>query len=452
MLHVLVADDDPVARECLDVFLAQRGHGVVTVENGGQAILAAERSRFDLVLLDIEMPVVDGRTAFRRLRAKRPELPIVFITGSASIEDAVDLLRDEAFDFVGKPVNFQRLERIVSAVDDRKRIRSAIPVRDTGSASPIPGLVGRSDTVVRLRDRLERISRSNGAVLITGESGTGKDLVARAIHSLSRRTGQFVAVNCAAIPEGLFEAELFGCEKGAFTGAIRSRDGRLKTANRGTLFLDEIGELPTSVQAKLLRALEGFAFEPVGGTEPVRVDLKIVSATNRDLAQECARGRFREDLLYRLRLFALHLPPLRERRDDIPVLIEHFLAQMPTPIQCTPSAWTALCTYHFPGNVRELRHAIEHAHAFARDGLIRVADLPHELRGGGDDIGDPGDADVTTLAKALTTFEDRYLASALAMTNGNRTAAAKLLGITRKTLWEKTTRRRQTPTRSKSRA
>jgi DNA-binding NtrC family response regulator len=301
-------------------------------------------------------------------------------------------------------------------------------------------LVGRSPTIARLRERVATIGRSDAAVLVTGESGTGKELVARMLHMASPRASRaFVAVNCAAFPETLLEAELFGHERGAFTGAVQRRAGRFAAAHGGTLFLDEIADVPPAAQAKLLRVLETGVYQPLGTNADARADVRLVSASNADLVARVAEGRFREDIFHRIKVFQLRLPPLRERRADLPLLVEHFSEKLLGPrareVRFAASAWAALVRYDYPGNVRELKHVVEHAIVLARGGLVTLEQLPAEL-GGGSARNLPG-ATLEPLGKALKTFEREYLLGVLRACGWHRTRAAELLGVTRKTLWLK---------------
>jgi DNA-binding NtrC family response regulator len=441
---VLLAEDDRIVRVTVRDALEESGYTVVECADGSSAANALDREAFDLVVTDVRLPGVDGLTLFRRARALQPDAGVVVMTAFADAEDAVAVMREGARDYLQKPFEMEELLLRLGRLRDEVSFRRQMQVGSV-SASNI-SIRGGSPLIRRLLDRVDAAAASDVPVLITGETGTGKDLCARTIHERSRRAGKpFVVVNCAAIPDTLFESELFGHEKGAFTGADRRRVGRFETASGGTLFLDEIGDLAAASQAKLLRAIETSAFEPVGSSRTVSVDVRIVAATNRELAGEIARGAFRKDLFYRLNVIDIRTPPLRERRADIPMLVSTFLAQIaarqgqPTP-ELDPGAVAALAGHDYPGNVRELLHALERAVALARGGTIRLDHLPPEMSAGLQlsDVDQPsGDGRFQPLDSAVEQFEQQYIQQALARTQGHRTRAAELLGISRKSLWER---------------
>jgi DNA-binding NtrC family response regulator len=441
---VLLAEDDRIVRVTVRDALEESGYAVVECEDGSSAASALERQAFDLVVTDVRLPGVDGLTLFRRTRALQPDAAVVVMTAFADAEDAVSVMREGARDYLQKPFEMEelllRLGRLRDEVAFRRRMQEG---RSSTASDPIRG---RSPTIRRLLDRVDAAAASDVPVLVTGETGTGKDLCARTIHERSKRAGKpFVVVNCAAIPDTLFESELFGHEKGAFTGADRRRVGRFEAATGGTLFLDEIGDLASLSQAKLLRALETSAFEPVGSSRTVSVDVRIIAATNRELAGEIARGAFRKDLFYRLNVIDIHTPPLRERRADIPMLVSTFLAEIAARQgqrvpDLEPGAVAALAGHDYPGNVRELLHALERAVALARGGTIRLEHLPPEMGAGlplTDAARSSGDEPFQRLDSAVEQFEQQYIRQALARTHGHRTRAAELLGISRKSLWER---------------
>jgi DNA-binding NtrC family response regulator len=388
----------------------------------------------------VRLPGLDGISLFRKLRQLQPDVAVLLMTAHADTEDAVSVMREGARDYILKPFEIEelvlRIGRVRQELEFRRRMEAGGPAPE-GARHPIRGV---SSAVRRLLESVEAASASDVNVLITGETGTGKDLCARVIHERSLRAGKpFVAVNCAAIPESLFEAELFGHEKGAFTGADRRRVGRFEAANGGTLFLDEVAELAPTAQVKLLRVLEAGTFEPVGSSQPVRVDVRVIAATNRDLAAELARGGFRSDLYFRLNVIDIATPPLRERRADIPLLVRDFLAEIAARQRravpaLDPAVVAALATYDFPGNVRELIHALERAVAMARGDVIRLAHLPPAFGGG--QAAEPGsDEGILPLEKAMEEFELQYIRRVLAKVGGHRGRAAELLGISRKRLW-----------------
>jgi DNA-binding NtrC family response regulator len=373
------------------------------------------------------------------------------MTADGSVADAVTALKEGAADYLTKPFETEqllhRLARITrsrSLAAELEEARAALAGSERSGAK----VIGRSPVMLRMVERLETFATSDAPVLVTGESGTGKELVARTLHELSpRRARPFIAVNCAAFPETLLEAELFGHERGAFTGAVKRRDGRFRAAHGGTLFLDEIAEIPLPAQAKLLRVLQEGIIEPLGTNQSAQVDVRIVSATHRNLRDRIATGQFREDLFFRLNVLDLPIPPLRARRGDLPVLVEHFLKKL-APGGATPTltarAWAALSEYPFPGNVRELEHALQHAVVLARGGELDLRHLPTEIGGAtagaasalAPAAGKPAGG-VRPLHEAEREFEREYLARALAATGGRKAEAAALLGISRKNLWEK---------------
>jgi DNA-binding NtrC family response regulator len=364
MTTVLIADDEKNIRTSLGVAFRLDGYEVRTVENGRQALEAVERGGIDLVVLDLQMPELDGLETLRELRHREHSVPVMFLTAHGSIESAVEATRLGAFDFVEKPPHAEKILltarnalRQASLEDENRRLREEL--------DPERGMIGSSPPMRALFEQIRRVAPTQARVLILGENGTGKELIARALHRYSGRAdGPFVRVNCAAIPRDLFESELFGHEKGAFTGATARRKGKFVRADRGTVFLDEIGEIPVDLQSKILRVLESGELEPVGSEAEVEVDVRILAATNRDIEKEVAEGRFREDLYYRLKVVTLEAPPLRARKEDIPALVEHFLEQTCEENNLKaktldPAAVAILDAHDYPGNVRELRNLIE---------------------------------------------------------------------------------------------
>jgi DNA-binding NtrC family response regulator len=449
VLKILLVDDEPDLLLSLAQLLRADGHQVETAPDGEAALGKLATQHFHLVLTDVRLPKVDGMTLLRRVHRDFPATEVMLMTAFGSIGDAVSAMKDHAVDYLTKPFDVDRLIALVERVEEKKRIADALESahsqRDTGE----PHLRGRSPAIQELLDRIATIADTSAAVLVTGESGTGKEVVARILHERSRRRERpLVFVNCAAVPPSLIEAELFGHERGAFTGAIKKREGRFQVADGGTLVLDEIGELPLETQAKLLRVLQDGDVVPVGSNVAVKVDVRIISATNRDLKAMVEAGRFREDLYYRVKVFEVHVPPLRDRRSDLPILIEHFLrefavdaAALPT---LSPAAWTALQTYAFPGNVRELRHAMQHACILARGGEIDVGHLPREIAG--DAVGAFGSAKPSSevprasLSEAMEQYEKELILRTVHAAGEKRQRAAKLLGISRKSLWKKLTK------------
>ncbi len=443
-MKLLLAEDDRIVRITVRDALTDDGYAVTECADGTAAIRAIERETFDIVLTDVRLPGVDGLTVFRTVRRSSSRTSVVLMTAFADADDAVAVMRDGARDYIQKPFEIDelliRLGRVRDEVEFRRRMEQG-----DATAQPEP-LCGTSPAMERLRERVHAAAESDVSVLITGETGTGKDLCARVIHERSGRARKpFVIVNCAAIPETLFESELFGHEKGAFTGADRRRTGRFEAAHGGTLFLDEVAELAIASQAKLLRVLESSTFEPVGASRPIKVDVRILSATNRDVAVEVARGAFRRDLYYRLNVIDIQTPTLRERRADIPLLVRAFLEQIAARQrravpELAPEAVAALASHEYPGNVRELLHALERAVALARGGTIELGHLlPDMVAGVGAARtgGTPSAHDLQPLDEAVAAFERQYIQRALESVGGHRTRAAALLGISRKSLWER---------------
>jgi DNA-binding NtrC family response regulator len=442
VLRILLVEDDRDVRLAVGPALSAAGHEVVGVADGAAALERLSAEVFDVVVTDVRLPRVDGLTVFRKVRALPRRTDVILMTSFASVGDAVSALKEGADDYLTKPFDIEELVLRVGMIARRRALEREIEAARAQVARGADGeIVGASPAITALLDRLTTVAASDAPVLVVGETGTGKELAARRLHAGSPRArGPFVAVNCAAFPETLLEAELFGYERGAFTGAVRRREGRFKAADHGTLFLDEVAEMPLPVQAKLLRVLQDAVIEPLGTNTGVHVDVRLVSATHRDLKKGIAEGRFREDLYYRLHGVALHLPPLRERPSDLPLLVAHFLARFLPPGQKAPEislpAWQALSAYPFPGNVRELAHAVQHAAVLSRGGTILLEHLPDDIVKVAIGTG-PGQRSVTPLAIVLRQAEREHLLKALAMAGGKRTQAAALLGISRKNLWEK---------------
>ena len=440
-LRILVVEDDPDVRGAVVDALGDAGHETMSADDGAAALERLATGSFDVVISDVRMPKVDGLTLFRRSRelAQRPD--VVLMTSFGSVADAVTALKEGARDYLTKPFDVDELVLRVAAIGERRGLqRQLAAARAQLAGSAATEIVGESPGIRRLLDRVETVAGSDAAMLITGETGTGKELVARRIHTLSTRSaGPFVAVNCAAFPDTLLEAELFGHARGAFTGATRARDGRFKAADRGTLLLDEVAEMPLPAQAKLLRVLQDGQFEPLGTNSSVRVDVRIVSATHQDLRRRMAEGLFREDLYYRLNVVAVHIPALRDRLGDLPLLVNHFLQLhlppgAPLPDVSLP-AWQALAAYPFLGNVRELGHAIHHAVVLSRGATIDLEHLPDDIARLASTAN--GDKAIKPLALVVKQAEREHLLRALAIAGGKRVRAAELLGISRKNLWEK---------------
>jgi DNA-binding NtrC family response regulator len=433
-LDILIVDDDVDNAQTIADALAGVGHHPATVTDGTEAIHRLHDRAFDVLICDIRLPGVDGMTILKRLRAEQIPTEAIMMSAYGTIPEAVDALKLDAVQYLPKPFS---LSNLLDLVDQIARRIGLDAVRDwartTVAEAPETGLVGQTAMMVGLRKKLAIIARADGPVLITGETGVGKELVARTIHQLSHRAaGPFVAINSAAFPETLIEAELFGYERGAFTGAAGRREGRFAAACGGSLFLDEVGEIAPATQAKLLRVLEDGSYQRLGSDQTVGSDVRAISATNVDLSDGL---RFRRDLYYRLKLFHVEVPPLRDRRADIALLVEHFCSELldESP-QITSRAWAALLHYDYPGNVRQLRHAIAHAVALSDGNPIDLEHLPGELAPSPER---PSGTTMRQLRDAEQDFERSYLLRALRRTGWNRTQAAGLLGISRKTLWKK---------------
>jgi DNA-binding NtrC family response regulator len=439
MKTVLIAEDEALLRRILAGLLEGEGYRVVTAGDGREALERFAAERVDLVLTDIRMPGIEGLDLLDRLKSVDPDVLVIVMTAFSSVDSAVAALRKGAYDYVVKPfVNDDVLASVRNALRQRELfLENRALRRELDRQHSFDRIIGSSDALGELFRLVGKVAGTNASILITGESGTGKELVARAVHFNSRRAdGPFLAVNCGALNENLLEAELFGYEKGAFTGAAARREGLLKAADGGTLFLDEVGEVTPAVQVKLLRALQEREVLPVGSREPVAFDARVVAATNRDLDEEVRAGRFREDLFYRLSVIPVKVPPLRERRGDIPLLARHFSARFSAemgvePRDFEPAALAALASYDWPGNIRELMNAVEHAVALSTD-RIGQEHLPPRLR-----AVRPATNDPDGLVPTLDEVERGHILWVLGRAAGNKTRAAELLGIDLSTLYRK---------------
>ncbi len=441
---LLVIDDDQSMRELLEDDLGARGHQVLSADSAASGREYLQTTEVDLVLTDLNLPGIDGISFCRELHAARPDLPVLIITGFGSLETAIDALRAGAYDFVTKPVDLDLLAHALRRALENRRLQQQISLLDAEVARTRPSgdLLGNSRPMRAVRELLTRVAAIDSSVLLAGESGTGKELAARALHQLSeRKTGPFVAVNCAALPEQLLESELFGHRQGAFTDARQDRQGLFLEAHGGTLLLDEIGEMPLTLQPKLLRALEERRIRPLGGSREIPVDVRIITATHQNLEQAVKDGQFREDLYYRLNVISIELPPLRKRGNDILLLAETFLQEFATrlkiPVQGLSAPVAAqLLGYSWPGNVRELRNIMERAVALTRHDRLTLEDLPPQL------TATPHPGQLPELAehaslRPLAEVERRYIERVLGEVDGNRSVAARILGIDRKTLYRK---------------
>jgi two-component system, NtrC family, response regulator AtoC len=444
--HLLFVDDEAPLRSLMAERLGDRGFEVVEAESGERALELLDQFAFDIIVTDLRMPGIDGMRVIETARARYPGIVAIVITGYGTVKDAVDAMQRGASDFIAKPFQFDELLHKLHKSLEQRRLTSenAYLRSQLEERYQFGGILGRSRPMQALFQLLETVARSNSTILVTGETGTGKEVVARAIHHNSpRRAHRFVALNCSAIPETLLEAELFGHVRGAFTGAIGTRQGRFEQAHRGTLFLDEVGTMSTALQMKLLRALQEREFERVGDNQTIKVDVRVIAATNSDLTRMVADGSFREDLYYRLNVIPITLPPLRDRRSDIPLLVKHFLEKFSpaTPMQVSQGAMRALMAYSWPGNVRQLENAIERAVALSSGRTeMDVTDLPPELQSMPQQVTTPFldfPEDGLDMPAYLSRIEQDLIARALERTAGNRNRAAELLRVKRTTLVEK---------------
>jgi len=435
---ILVVDDEPPQLELIGGFLKKQGFEVTLAESGEKALQIFRRESFDLVLTDQRMPNLSGLDLLKAVRAVNPETPVIVVTAYGSIETAVSAIKAGATDYLTKPLNLDELLHRIEKVREHHRL--ILENRDLreelGERHRIEGIIGESGRMLEVFSLVRRVAPSEATVLIRGESGTGKELIAKAIHFASpRASGPLVKVNCAALPETLLESELFGHEKGAFTGALVTRKGRFEVASGGTIFLDEIGDLPTHLQAKLLRVLQEREFERVGSSKPISIDVRILAATHRDLERLLKAGQFRDDLYYRLNVVTIVLPPLRERRQDLPLFMDHllrvFAEKNGKKIRgFTSEAREALLRYDYPGNVRELENIIERASVITRSDVIGSADLPISIQEPEVEVSNSE----TDLPVVVERLERRMIREALARSGGVQTRAAEQLGITERAL------------------
>ena len=444
--HLLFVDDEATLRGLMAERLGERGFEVVEADTGERALALLDQFAFDIIITDLRLPGIDGSRLIEAARDRYPGIVAIVITGYGTVKDAVDAIKRGASDFIAKPFQFDELIHVLQKAMEQRRLTSenAYLRSQLEDRYQFEGILGHSRPMQKLFHVLETVVRSNSTILITGETGTGKEVVARAIHhNGSRRAYRFVALNCSAIPETLLEEELFGHVRGAFTGAVGARLGRFEQAHRGTLFLDEVGTMSNALQMKLLRALQEREFERVGDSQTIKVDVRVIAATNSDLAKMVAEGTFREDLYYRLHVIPIQLPPLRERRDDIPVLVKHFLEKFApgSQMQLSQAAMRALMAYQWPGNVRQLENAVERAVALGGGRReIDSSDLPAEVQAMPEatampfvDFPDDG----LDLPAYLAVIERDLIRRSLDRTGGNRNRAAELLRIKRTTLVEK---------------
>jgi len=436
---ILVVDDEEHMCWALERAMRQEGYQVFTATRGRQGLDLIREEAPSLMILDLKMPEMDGMEVLQRAKEMHPKLPVIILTAHGTIETAIEAMKIGAADFITKPFDLDELKIVIKKALMISQLVTEVSFLRSELTSRYGKIIGQSQAMKEVRDLIDRVALANATVLITGESGTGKEVAAVAIHQASPRRDQaFVAVNCAALPEHLLESELFGHEKGAFTGAVARKMGRFELADKGTIFLDEIAEMPLNMQAKLLRFLQEKTFERVGGTCTLRVDVRVIAATNRNIMEAIGKGDFREDLYYRLNVIPIHLPPLRERREDISLLADHFLRKFqPTYLvnRINPAAMEMLTKYHWPGNIRELQNVIERAAIICHGGEIMPDNLPKELQAPQKVISES--IDVVNFPEGGLSLEDvekQLIVKALEKSSGNQTRAANLLGITRSAL------------------
>ena len=437
---ILIIDDEKNIREGLSAALELDGYSVKLAANGAEGLALIEKGDIDLVITDLRMPGISGEEVLAKVRGESPGIPVIVLTGHGSIDTAVDAMRNGAYDFLTKPLSLDRLSLIVKrALAGRElEIRHSSLQQELNAQASFESIIGKSAEMQRIFQMVRKAADSKASVLITGESGTGKELIANALHNLSpRKSNPFIKVHCAALSETLLESELFGHEKGAFTGAAARKRGRFELANTGTIFLDEIGEINQNVQIKILRVLQDKRFERVGGEETLEVDVRVIAATNRNLEEEIAQGRFREDLFYRLNVVHIQVPPLRDRKDDIPLMLNAFLDEFNRENNKSITGFdarsrSALYKYDWPGNIRQLRNCVESAVVMCSGNEITLEDLPPTVRGA-------AESNVIQVPVGITMAEAEkiIIQQNLASNQGNKSKTADILGIGRKTLHRK---------------
>ena len=439
MNKILVVDDEESMRTMLSIMLKKEGHDVLTAANGAMAVEAIQNEIFDLIITDVKMPAIDGISLLRIVKEISPETIVVMITAFATAETAVEAMKLGAYDYIFKPFKIEEIKLVIQKALEKRLLRkeNILLKREIEAKSGFENFIGKSEAMQRIFALIRQVADTKSTILVTGESGTGKELVARAIHHVSsRKNAPFVTVNCGALPETLLESELFGYMKGAFTGAVSNKQGLFEAANGGTIFLDEISATTPSLQIKLLRVLQEREFKRVGGTSDIRVDVRVIAASNKDLQQEVSKGAFREDLFYRLNVIPIHLPALRDRKEDIPLLVDHFLKKNSAGKRVkfiAPETMKVLLQYRWPGNVRELENSIERLAILSTEDMITLEHVPETLRSGSPCpelislvIPEAG-IDIECM---LQTAEKILLLKALDKAGGVKTEAAKLLGLT----------------------
>ena len=440
---LLIVDDEKAQRQVLSGDLKSRGYKVLEADSAETALDIVRKNLIDVILTDLKMPGASGIDLLTDLKEINPEISVVIMTAYASVETAVQALKYGAYDFITKPYNLDEIELVIKRIIEKNNLRSELKFlkEQLESSNKLEGVITNSFKMKRIIDVAARVAASKASVLILGESGTGKEVLARSIHYASKRKDKlFVPVNCAALNENLLESELFGHEKGAFTGAEKMHKGRFEIADEGTIFLDEIGDLPMHLQVKLLRVLQEGQFERVGGANTIKVDVRVISATNKNIEDLIKEGKFREDRFYRLNVVNIQLPPLRERKEDISILISEFLKKYlketdKTNLEFSKEALDLLMKYNYPGNIRELENIVHHSIVLSRNEIISTEDLPIGIKTPGSEKDlDSCFEEGTSLTDKVELLERTLITSALKKTSGNQTAAAKLLGISERNL------------------
>jgi two-component system, NtrC family, response regulator AtoC len=438
-LNILVVDDDPATLDLLQEALTAEAHSVTTSQSGEEALNLGRTQSFDVVISDIKMGLgVSGLDVLKSFKQITPTADVILMTAFGSMESTIEAVKAGAYDYISKPFRLEEILLILERLVEKRRLQNEnLQLRhQLEERFSLSSIIGRTPAMLEVFKKIGYVADGRSTVLVTGESGTGKELVAKAIHYNSQRAQKkFMAINCGALTETLLESELFGHVRGAFTGAMTNKKGIFEETEGGTVFLDEVSEMSTALQVKLLRVLDEQEVRPVGGSGPIKFDVRIIAASNKDLLNLAEKGTFRQDLLYRLNVINIHLPPLRERRDDIPLLVVHFLKKFgqpsSSPISIADDAMAVLCSYHWPGNVRELENTIEAASALTRTNVITAKELPPRVSES------PSPASPETLFADLPSFDElerRYLIRALAAAENNKSRAAELMGINRKTL------------------
>ena len=445
METILIVDDEKNYLVILEALLAPEGYEIITQDNAVNALRLIREADLDLVITDMKMPGMDGMELLDEVKNIDSDLPVIIMTAYGTIEMAVEAMKKRAYDYITKPFRNEELKLTIKKALELYRLKkeNRLLSQALSDRYGYGNIIGKSEPMLKVYDMIGKVAQSRASVMITGPSGTGKELIARAIHyNSTRKNGPFISINCGALTETLLESELFGHEKGAFTGAVSMKKGRFELADRGTLFLDEVGEMPPPLQVKLLRVLQEMEFERVGGTKTIKVDVRILAASNRQLKEDVDTGMFREDLFYRLNVVQIEVPPLKERIEDIPLLVAHFIEKFrPSKkrnIELAPEVWKVLYTYSWPGNIRELENAIERALVMNSDGLICTEDLPDEFSQKEEELNVdrfiPLDA---PLQKTLEQIEEKLIRRSLNECNNVQAHAAKMLGITKSLIQHK---------------